>query len=301
MISSSVPGIGLTAAVQRCGEADCGLAWAVPGMPRSRLQYVPAKDGLPARQVGPWVERKAHYVDYYADMFATGMKKWPRRAYVELFAGTGVSWDYGHRVEIDGSAVRALRRDFTEYVFVDIDDVATGALAQRVARVARRPGQHPPRILTADCNDAIPTVRAAIDGAICLAFVDPTNWQVRFESIAELVRDRRVDLLFTFHHGAMRRVRDAAALDAFFDTSQWQRLVQLPQREVAGALIELYNRQLERLGYLDTHSYRVPVRNRKNVVMYDLVVFTRAARGVEFWRKTLSAPDEAGQRGFWPS
>src|SRR5665811_1084362 len=89
-------------------------------MPRSRLQYVPAKDGLPARQVGPWVERKAHYVDYYADMFATGMKKWPRRAYVELFAGTGVSWDYGHRVEIDGSAVRALRRDFTEYVFVDL-------------------------------------------------------------------------------------------------------------------------------------------------------------------------------------
>jgi three-Cys-motif partner protein len=154
--------------------------------------------------------------------------------------------------------------------------------------------------LTADCNDAIPAIRAATAGAISLAFVDPTNWQVRFESIAELVRDRRVDLLFTFHHGAMRRVRDADALDAFFDNSQWRRLVKLPKREVAGALVELYNRQLERLGYLDTHLHRVPVRNRKNVVMYDLVVFTRDPRGVDFWRKTLSAPDEVGQRGFWP-
>ncbi len=271
-------------------------------MPRRQRPFATAKDGLPARQVGPWVERKAYYVDYYADMFATGMRKqWPMRAYVELFAGTGLSWDYGHRAEIEGSALRALRRDFTDYVFVDIDEVASQALAERVARVARRPGQRPPTILPEDCNDAIPAVRSAIDGAITLVFVDPTNWQVRFKSIAELVRDRHVDLVFTFHHGAMRRVRDVAALDAFFDTDQWRGLVRLPRAEVAGALAELYNHQLQRLGYLDTHAYRVPVRNRKNVVMYDLVVFTRSPRGLDFWRKTLSAPDEAGQYGFWPS
>lgn len=269
-------------------------------MSRTKRPFVSAKDGLPARQVGPWVDRKSYYVDYYADMFATGMKKWPRRSYVELFAGTGISWDYGHHTETTGSALRALRRAFTEYVYVDIDVVATAALAERVARVTLRPDQRHPTILTADCNDAIPAIREAIDGTICLAFIDPTNWQVRFESVAELVRDRRVDLLVTFHHGAMRRVRDVAALSAFFDTDEWRRLVRLPRPEVSGALVGLYNSQLGKLGYLDTHSYVVPVRNRKNVVMYDLVVFTRDPRGVDFWKKTLSAPDEAGQRGFWP-
>ena len=196
---------------------------------RGERPFVKATDGLPARQVGPWVDRKAYYVDYYADMFATGMKKWPRRAYVELFAGTGVSWDYGHRSEIEGSALRALRRDFTDYIFVDANKVAATALTERVARVATRTTQRRPTILTADCNDAIPDIRSAIGGTIALAFVDPTNWQVRFDSIAELVRDRRVDLLFTFHHGAMRRVRDAAALNAFFDTDLWRRLVRLPR------------------------------------------------------------------------
>ena len=113
-----------------------------PGTAKPR-PYSIAGDGLPARQVGPWVERKVQYVDYYAGMFATGMRhKWQRRAYVELFAGTGPSWDYGHCREIEGSALWALRRD----------------------------------------------------------------------SIAQLVEGRTVDLLLTFHHGAMRRVRDAPPL-----------------------------------------------------------------------------------------
>jgi three-Cys-motif partner protein len=261
--------------------------------------YHTASDGLPARQVGPWVERKAYYVDYYADMFAKGMsRKWPRRAYVELFAGTGVSWDYGHCAEIQGSAIRALLRNFTDYAFVDIDAAATAALAARVNAAGLRPGSRK-TILTSDCNDAIDGVRAATAGAISLAFVDPTNWQIRFEAVARLVEGRSVDLLLTFHHGAMRRVNSAAALDAFFDTDHWRKLVALPRLEVAGALVELYNQQLSQLGYLDAHRLVVPVRNSKNVVMYDLVVFTRDPRGLDFWKKTLQAPDEIGQHSLW--
>jgi three-Cys-motif partner protein len=261
--------------------------------------YHTASDGLPARQVGPWVDRKAYYVDYYADMFATGMHRiWPRRAYVELFAGTGLSWDYGHCHEIEGSALRALRRDFTDYVFVDIDATATAALQARLSRI-QRPGLSRPVVIANDCNDAVATVRTVTRDAITLAFIDPTNWQIRFESIARLVEGRRVDLLFTFHHGAMRRVSSAPALDAFFDTDRWRPLLNLPRSMVAGALVQLYNGQLQQLGFLDTHELVVPVRNRRNVVMYDLVVFTRDGRGADFWRKTLSAPDEVGQRSFW--
>jgi three-Cys-motif partner protein len=290
--------------------AEAGRAWpkatvvaarreALRAMTAKQRPYTEGSDGLPTRQVGPWVERKAHYVDYYAGMFATGMhRKWPRRAYVELFAGTGLSWDYGHCREIEGSALRALRRDFTDYVFVDIDEAAMVALAARLERHPQ-PEHRRLTLLSEDCNDAVGRVRAAIDGAITLVFVDPTNWQIRLDSIARLVDGRAVDLLFTFHHGAMRRVGNAPALDAFFGTDRWHPLLSLPHHMVAGALVQLYNSQLEKLGYLDTHELVIPVRNRQNVVMYDLVVFTRDERGIDFWRKSLRAPDEAGQRSLW--
>src|SRR2546423_911392 len=101
--------------------------------------YYTAPDGMPAREVGPWVDRKAYFVDRYAEMFATGMKNlWARRTYVELFAGSGMSYDRARRNFIEGSALRALRSDFTDFVFVDIDPVAVAALDVRLDRRGER-------------------------------------------------------------------------------------------------------------------------------------------------------------------
>lgn len=259
-------------------------------------------DVLPARVVGGWVARKGWYVDRLVSIFATGMKnRWPQRGYLELFAGPGLSWDRDYREFVAGSAVQALRHDFTHYGFVDLDPAAVDALKKRIQAI--NVGDRRVRVLAPmDCNDAVKPLRSAIPAsALTLAFVDPTNWQVRLETIAGLVDRRRTDLLVTFHGGSMRRQwrSQPQRLDAFFGTDAWRQIVRRPSGVMDG-LLELYNRQLEPFGYQGgSHRYRIPVRNRRGVVMYHLVAFSKHPRGVDFWRKVISGTDESGQAAFW--
>jgi len=271
-------------------------------VPKKPTEWHVADDGLPARVVGPWVDRKAWFVDALVGIFGTGMKRrWSRRAYLELFAGPGLSWDRAKHRIVRGSALRALSRDFTDYAYVDLDSIAVDALTKRVSALDlgdRRVSVLPPM----DCNDAVPALRTAIPSdALTLAFIDPTNWQVRLDTIAALTEGRRVDLLVTFHIGSMKRVAHLRprALTDFFGTDSWRSAFNRPHWEHTEALAELYNRQLEQLGYLSgTYPHRVAVRNSTNAVIYELIGFSKHDRGVDFWRKATRI-DERGQTGFW--
>ena len=258
-------------------------------------ELVPGDDGLPARSVGPWAERKAYYVDRYASMFATGMKgRWPRRAYVELFAGPGRLYEDESGRFLAGSPIRSLEREFTNRVFIEMNPVAAGALSERL-----RGSGASARVLHGDCNAVIGAAIEAIPRpALTLAFVDPTNWQVRFETIERLVTARKTDLLVTFMYGFMKRVAtdDPAALTAFFGTPEWKERLGGARWEVLDGLASLYNTQLERLGYLPSFSRRIIVPNTKKVPMYALVLFSKHRRGVEFWEKAIGGETETGQR-----
>lgn len=253
--------------------------------------------------VGPWVQRKVHHVDRLLDIFGVAMRNhWERRGYIELFAGPGLSYDRGTGAWVEGSARRAIGRHFTDYAFVDADPRATAALTRRPARDGVDAMPIDVTVMTRDCNEAIDQLRRTIPPhALSLAFVDPTNWQIRFDSIAKLVQSRRTDLLYTFHVGAMRRVggMPARSLDAFFGTPSWRDALSEPKGRRASALLELYNRQLATLGYLLTPSeYVVPVKNSKGVTMYYLVLFSKHELGVKFWREAM-AVNELGQRSLW--
>lgn len=229
--------------------------------------------------------------------------KWPRRAYVELFAGPGLSRDRVSGAWVVGSARRAIQYSFTDYLFIDMDPRATAALTQRLRNDGvDRMADKFVGVSTRDCNDAIDAIRNTVPkSALSLTFVDPTNWQVRFDSIAHLVDDRHTDLLYTFHIGAMRRVGSmpAPALNAFFGTDRWRAALSRPIEQRAQALVELYNEKLADLGYLPTSfEYAVPVKNSKGVTMYELILFSRHPLGVKFWREAM-AVNELGQRTLW--
>lgn len=265
----------------------------------ARTRWYPGDDGFDTRGVGRWVDRKVVVVDTLASMFATGMKnRWPRRAYVELFAGPGRSWDRDKKRFVAGSAIRALDFEFTDYVFVDKDPRATAALKSRISGHSRGQLAH---VRTKDCNAAIDEVRRLVPpNALMLAFIDPTAWQISFDAVSRLVDGRKVDLLLTFH--AFRLVRVAhlpvPQIDAFFGTPDWRPIVQQPSRYlIVEELAELYNRQLASLGYLPSYQYRVPFRNSKNSSLYQLVGFSRDTVGVDFWAKASRAR-ESGQRQF---
>lgn len=267
--------------------------------PPDPRQYRPGPDGLPARIVGGWVDRKVHFVDRYVHLFATGMsRRWPHRAYVELFSGPGLSWDRSHKRFIKGSPLRALDADITDYCFIDADPWAAVALHRRITS---RPGLQG-NVVIGDCNDAASFVREHVPAnALTLAFVDPTTWQIRLDSLSQLVDGRRVDLIVTFQVGAMLRVRKlkVPALDAFFGTDEWRPIANGPPGSRLTGLLQLYNRQLMGLGYLSgAEKNAVLVKNSKHAVIYALLLFTHHNRGYDFWRKAIDV-DESGQGGFW--
>lgn len=264
-------------------------------MPASPTRYVTAPDDLPARVVGTWVADKVFYVDRYTDMFATAMRPhFPRRAYIELFAGPGMSQDRHRRSFVTGSAIRALSAPFTDYVLVDIDQMATAALDQRIETSGARATKQA-TVIRGDCNEAVPQIRSLLpsSGTISLAFVDPTTWQVTFDAITQLVAGRRVDLLFTFHVATMRRMvkHDPPALTAFFGTSAWRDALKLPRAHRTEGLLRLYNEQLVSLGYRpDSYDLAVPIRNTVGRPIYYLILFSKDKLGVKFWRDVKQSP-----------
>lgn len=256
-------------------------------------------DGLETREVGRWWDRKVAVVDYLSDMFSTGMKRrWDRRAYVELFAGPGRSWDRHRHVFTAGSAIRAMRFPYTDWAFVDLDPRATRPLRARLDMELHGDRAH---VFTGDCNRAAGPIRDVIpqQRTITLAFVDPTAWEVRFDTIAELVEGRQTDLLVTFHGLRLERLAhlpNVAGVNDFFDGDEWMKIVhEAPRYRLVEELAALYNRKLSAIGYLESYQHRVPFQNTKNASLYQLIGFSKHPLGVKFWSDAAKA-NESGQR-----
>jgi three-Cys-motif partner protein len=199
---------------------------------------------------------------------------------------------------VAGSAIRALDLGFTDYVFVDRDARATAALS---ARIAAHPKAALARVRTGDCNALVDEVRSLLPRkALTLAFLDPTAWQISFDTVARLAEDRKVDLLLTFHAFKLVRVAHLQVdqVNAFFGTDEWRPIVLQPSSyRIVEDLAALYNRQLATLGYLESYQHRVAFRNAKNSSLYQLVGFSRNPVGLKFWAEASKA-NESGQRQF---
>jgi three-Cys-motif partner protein len=134
---------------------------------------------------------------------------------------------------------------------------------------------------------------------LALAFIDPTNWQIRFSTIQRLTADRKVDLLVSFFAGMMKRVvqYDQPELDAFFGTGAWRdrRYMGPDGLPTLSGLLAAYREQLLTLGFLDQPSVReIEVKNSRNATMYLLAFFSKNKMGYRFWDE-ITTEDEKGQ------
>lgn len=249
--------------------------------------------------VHEWAQRKHHYLGRYQDIFSNGMKKiWSRRAYLDLFAGPGRCFEIETGAFYDGSPLIGFRWKFTDHIYVELEAPAAAALDQRCG--PWKAGRFV-NVLPGDCNARIGDVVNLLPKyGLTLAFVDPTNWQITFDTIRTLTADRRVDLLVSFFGGQMKRVArlDQPRLDAFFGTSRWKtdpRFLGADGLPTLSGLLLCYREQLASIGYLDTLAVReISVKNSKNVTMYVMAFFSKSAKGYEFWDK-ITPVDEHGQ------
>ena len=216
-------------------------------------------DGLPVLVQGPWSKDKLYIVNYFSSMFNGGMKKrWPTRAYVDLFAGPGICKDRETGTEFVGSPLAALecQTPFTHLFFNDIDKGFVDALTNRQERL------HPQanvKYLNLDCNRAARQIAEQVPrDALTLAFIDPWNYELTFDSLAYLGQRQATDLIVTFHTTAIKRNahQEITAVNAFLDDANWRARYWESQSNVSRppttVLIDTFRSSLRnRLGYTE--------------------------------------------------
>jgi three-Cys-motif partner protein len=269
----------------------------MPSIAQESREWALASDGLIAWRTGTWAKEKLFYLSRYFDIFNTGMRrKWPERVYVDLFSGAGRL--FAADEEIEGSAVLALRSGvpFTRCFFNDLEPEAVEALKKRAERI----GGPAATYFSGDCNAVISRIRSMLPaGSLGLAFVDPSNWQIALDSIAELTANRRMDLVITFHVGGMKRAAayEPKSLDSFFGTRLWRdaygRSLQAGRQERSRILLDCYEEQLRNLGYTWVVD-DVRITNSRHVGLYHLVFASKSERGEDFWEK-ITARSASGQ------
>jgi three-Cys-motif partner protein len=251
--------------------------------------------------VGFWAKEKLYYLERYMEVFNASMKdKWPKRAYIELFAGPGFGIVRNSGQIIKGSPLLAIEQavPFGHYVFVDINTDALSALEKRAKRLKAGADI---RFMPRDCNTTTDEIRTSIDNSyLILTFVDPTSMQAKFSTIQNLTQGLRMDLIINFPLQAINRSYTYALqgydqkYDDFFGTNEWRSILTGSSdfRSIGVKLLDLYKNRLRSIGYgqindlADNQSSEfgdILVRGPKNIPLYYLVFAGKHKIAYKFW------------------
>jgi three-Cys-motif partner protein len=268
---------------------------------RTDLLVTAQPDGLKTTPIRRWALDKYRLVSLYGRLFSTAMKrKWPVRAYIDLYAGSGFSELEETRQVYWGSPLLALGvpDSFNKYVLCERDPESVQALRNRVIRFFPNADV---RFVTEDCNQRIAEIAANIpsgNSVLSLCFADPFDLSIQFSSVGLLAR-HRMDFLFVLalHMDANRNVShytsmDNRKIDAFLGLPDWrQRWQEAESKGIAFPrfLAELFSTQMEGIGYLPVpfHTMKQIRSDVNNLPLYNLALFSKHQLAFNFWDEVL--------------
>lgn len=270
-------------------------------------------DGLPADEVGEWVEDKHRilqaYLDYQAHPRANFLG--PRRggaAYIDVFCGPGRSRVRNTNTFVDGSPLVAWKASveqgapFTKLYIADKDNVRRDVCAERLRSLGA------PVVPVA--GHAIEAARwiaehvdqdAGLDG-LHFAFVDPYSLgALSLELLRALAQRPRMDVMV--HLSAMDLFRnfeqnlagEQSEFDAF--APGWRDHVpRRASREVCRrAAFDHWKRLVVETGMSPCAEMKV-VKNKVNRDLYWLLMLSKHPLAARFWKAVLQYDEP--QRGF---
>jgi three-Cys-motif partner protein len=273
----------------------------------------PREDGLLVRDSGRWVVEKLDYLERYINVFETAMRmKWPRRCYMDLFAGPGKCVCRTTGAVYLGSPLIALstRYPFTDYIFVDGDASTLATLEQRCTA---SPYLDRIQFEAGDANDVVGDIVERIMGrpSLNLAFLDPEGLELHWDTVAALARIKRLDLIIHYSQMGLERMMPIAFdsepptdVDRFFGDTAWRNIYAKHRRQEESflhrQLMDFYKSKLTLLGYRealrdDEVGAEPLMRNEKNAPLYRLLFASKHPLGLKFWQK-VTGRDVHGQR-----
>jgi three-Cys-motif partner protein len=267
-------------------------------------------DGLPVRCVGEWAYDKIYRLVQYFGIFASGMKnQWQGLNYVEICSGPGRCITRNDRTEMDGTALAIIHhKQFPKLkkgIFIDASPRVVGILNQRIKALD---ASHIAEAVVGDYSDAAGICRILNrlpDSCLNLVFIDPTECDVPFQTIQQMVAHlQNADLLINVALGTdVTRNIIPAILSASHKTarSKYEQFLGVPgfcrQPDVV-KLAKLSDHDDLRRKFADTYNQTLrgqgyqysDVRRVKHY--YYLLFASRSPKGLEFWQKSCTyAPD----------
>lgn len=261
-------------------------------------------DNLPMRDSGPWVAEKLDYLERYINVFETSMrKKWPKRYYIDLFAGPGKCKCREAKMVYLGSPLLALttKYPFTDYIFVDKDADSIATLRQRCSF---SPLYNKIQFITDDANHVASTIVRSVQGpSLNLAFLDPDGLELQWNTVATLAKIEKIDLIIHYSQMGLNRAMPLAFqsgaqtdVDLFFGDTGWRTIYGKYQRReeqfLHRHLMDYYKKKLQDLGYKealrdDEIGAEPLMRNERNAPLYRLLFASKHPLGLQFWQKVV--------------
>lgn len=186
---------------------------------------------------------------------------------------------------------------FSHLIFCDAEPDNAQALRARTQSDSRV------TVLEGDCNERIEEIMKLVpEYGLNLAFFDPFGAKTfHWETLRALARVSRMDLLIHFPTNTIKRNYGNKAnphfdqvIDQMLGVSDWRERV--PGASDAAELINILLERLQTLGYVDTASRTMPVRNDQGGLLYHLVFASKSPTGTKIWNSI--ATHDGPQRGF---
>lgn len=269
------------------------------------------EDGLPVQCVGAWAEDKYFFLEAYLNASCKARRKFANRnnaVFIDLFAGPGKCIIREEKGEILSGGMRALQRDeapFNELFFFDVSKTNTESLLKRVNDKADC------HVICGDSNTLVPNLVSSLLQKYYryhFAFIDPFGPDnLKFNTLKELARLERMDLLIHFPIGAIKRnlpnwkKKTNTILDEFLGTDIWRsKIAGIPGNQIFKILIDVFKEQLKTIGYpekglklasseKDIYASlpTVSVKNTKDVDLYVLILASKHPLAQKIWTSII--------------
>ena len=198
---------------------------------------------------------------------------------------------------------------FTNYIFVDNDPKCIAALEARVRALG---GDHDVSFVEKDVSEAVPAIVRRMPtyskgkGLLSFCFVDPFSAKLDFSVIKQLGSRYKMDFLVLLMLGRdvrtnfRRYFKDEGdtRIGRLIDDEDWR--AEWATREYRPSnlvrfMLEKFDEAMTDIGYLrarpdDAHPIRL--REKKNVLLYYLVFYSKHDRGHAFWNATRQGVDD---------
>jgi three-Cys-motif partner protein len=250
--------------------------------------------------LGPWTQDKFDLVRLYCQLFSEAMKKkWSKRVYLDLYAGSGLCKIRGRNEILLGSPLIALSVDtpFSRYILCESAPERFAALKTRVqAKFAK----HDVRLFPGEFQHHLDDICSCIPGdSLALCFVDPFDCDfeiTHLRSISQCARGMDFLCLLALQMDAKRAIQHYlqpnSKIDRMLGNTTWRERWERrpdPHEDLAKFLAREFAKSMMAMGYLETplHQMRPIKTYDKNVPLYYLAMFSKHQAAFKLWAQVL--------------